>query len=79
MDRNDYSITSIHNIIDANTKLLDEKNYYKLKYESENKLITDLKYCLKFKLNDGLEYIKVKEVIDIIEELENDEDILNII
>lgn len=78
MERNDYSLTSIHNLIDLNTKLLDEKEYYKTKCEELNKTIKDLKYCFSYKLNEGIEYIKVKEVIDIIKELENNEEnILN--
>ena len=66
MVRFDYTESSIKNLINANIKLVDENKDLKLEVEEKRNYIKNIKFIFKSKLIDGVEEIKIKDVIDIL-------------
>lgn len=77
MSKFDYNEKAIINLINANTKLVDDRKYMEIKLNNKIQMLKDIKSYLKFLLKEGKEEIKVKKIVELIKELEDEEDIHN--
>lgn len=69
----DYTKSSIDNLINANIKLLDENKDIKKELEEKNNYINNIKFIFNNKLEKGIKTIDIKDVISILnEEYEKD-------
>lgn len=85
---NDYSLSTIHNILDANTKLLDNKKELEKQLLEKDKIINNAiniikEYCIddEFIVNLSKKEKAIIKVLNILEgkEDEEDEDIFSFI
>ena len=73
MTRNDYSISTIENIIKANTKLVDEKKDLEKQLLEKDIILNRIKeYCKKYIIPNC--YNNFNEIVNIIEGKEDEED-----
>ena len=70
MTRLDYTESSINNLINANIKLVDENKDIKKELEEKTIYINTIKYKINELKEKGIEEIKLKEIINIINEID---------